>query len=93
MLKYSENVISDTLNPLKHIDTTTNCTTIGTFTLVLKQTVLNKVSVSLYCLGLSPILRIVPMLLKSVARSLNVFLVLRVSHKVVSLVPYCSFSS
>ena len=33
MLKYSENVLPDTLNPLKHIGTTTNCTTIGTFTL------------------------------------------------------------
>ena len=33
VLKYSEIVFPDTLNPLKHIGTTTNCTTIGIFTL------------------------------------------------------------
>ena len=33
VLKYSEIVVSDTLNPLKYICTATNCTTIGTFTL------------------------------------------------------------
>ena len=33
VLKYSEIVLPVTLNPLKHIGTTTNCTTIGTFTL------------------------------------------------------------
>ena len=40
VLKYSENVLPDTLNPLKHIGTTTNCTKIGTFTLVLNQNIL-----------------------------------------------------
>ena len=33
VLKYSEIILPHTLNPLKHIGTTTNCTTIGTFTL------------------------------------------------------------
>ena len=35
VLKYLEIVLPDTLNPLKHIGTSTNCTTIGTFTLLL----------------------------------------------------------
>ena len=34
VLKYSEIVLPDTLNPLKYICTTTNCTTIGSFTLI-----------------------------------------------------------
>ena len=34
VLKYSEIVLPETLNPLKHICTTTICTTIGTFTLL-----------------------------------------------------------
>ena len=33
VLKYSEIVFPNTLKPLKHISTTKNCTTIGTFTL------------------------------------------------------------
>ena len=33
LLKYQWIYLSDTLNPLKHICTATNCTTIGTFTL------------------------------------------------------------
>ena len=34
VLKYLEIVLPDPLNPLKHICTTTNYTTIGTFTLM-----------------------------------------------------------
>ena len=45
-LKYSEIVLHDTLNPLKHIGTTTNCTTIGTFTLQRKQVKSEPVSLS-----------------------------------------------
>ena len=42
VLKYFEIVLPDTLNPLKHIGTTTNCTTIGTFTLTTLATSLKK---------------------------------------------------
>ena len=45
VLKYSEIVVPDTFNPLKHIGTITNCTTIGTFTL------LNLIEI--YCSGCS----------------------------------------